>query len=90
MSNVLQVKVEEHDVKLHLKAEPVEISTKSYSVRELSKNKHFQYGSFLKTAKLTDSGVESYDVAAPEAVTSFSSLTDEELFVACGGRTAHK
>jgi hypothetical protein len=89
-ANNINVKVEEHDVKLHLKAEPVEISTKSYSVRELSKNKHFQYGSFLKTAKLTDSGVQSYNVAAPEAVTSFSSLTDEELFVACGGRTAHK
>lgn len=71
----------------------VEISTKSYSVRELKKNKNLEYGSFVKTAKLTAGGTENL-VTTPfvgqEPLKVFQGLTDEELFAACGGRTAHK
>ncbi|KAJ8946797.1 hypothetical protein NQ314_008781 [Rhamnusium bicolor] len=43
--------------------------------------------------RLTESGIENYNVSpikAPEPLSSFQVLTDDELFAACGGRTAHK
>jgi len=52
-----------------------------------------EYGSFIKTAKLTDGGTENYNVTPMldiEPLKSFQGLTDEELFAACEGRTAHK
>lgn len=82
--------MDQDEVKLHLKEESVEITTKSYSLKDLKKNKHLEYGSFLKTAKLTESGVQSYNVVPLDQIPSCSSLTDDELFAACGGRTAHK
>ena len=84
------MKLDKDAIKLELREEPVEISTKSYSLKDLKKNKNFEYGSFLKTAKLSGSEVESYNVAPQEPVMSFTPLTDDELFAACGGRTAHK
>lgn len=82
--------------------EAVEISTKGYSAKKLKKAKAQQrnegagavYEHFLKSALLTQDGGE---VASTErikvddiAVTKVNVLTDEELFKACGGRTAHK
>ncbi|XP_044266062.1 G patch domain-containing protein 4 [Tribolium madens] len=86
----INVKVDQDEVKLHLKEESVEITTKNYSLKELKKNKHLEYGSFLKSAKLTGREVETYNVTPIEKFASCSSLTDDELFAACGGRTAHK
>ncbi|KAH8232388.1 hypothetical protein KR032_005349 [Drosophila birchii] len=79
----------------------VEISTKAYSARKLKKAKEQHasdgkstYDNFLQTALLTQGGgeVENTERIRVEdiAVTKVSVLTDEELFKACGGRTAHK
>lgn len=103
-SNVT-VKVEQNgEVSAARKAgeDAVEISTKGYSAQKLKKAKAQQrnegagavYEHFLKSALLTQDGGE---VANTErirvddiAVTKVNVLTDEELFKACGGRTAHK
>ncbi|ALC48039.1 CG15561 [Drosophila busckii] len=82
--------------------EAVEISTKGYSARKLKKAKDQHSGAnggavyehFLQSALLTqDEGevtntdrIKSEDIA----VSTVNVLTDEELFKACGGRTAHK
>ncbi|XP_023015962.2 uncharacterized protein [Leptinotarsa decemlineata] len=81
-----------NEVKMKIKSEDsVEISTKSYSVKELKKNKNLEYGSFLKTAKLKGNTEEQYDTPKIyKNTTEFKPLTDDELFAACGGRTAHK
>lgn len=74
--------------------ESVEITTKEYSVRKLKKRKHDSYDNFLSSATLDNTGNE---IANPDKihtkdieVTAYKPLTDEELFAACGGRTAHK
>ncbi|CAG9856827.1 unnamed protein product [Phyllotreta striolata] len=88
----IQIESGKNDVRVKLKSKgSVEITTKDYSVKDFKKNSHLEYGSFLKTAKLTGSSVEQYDVPSiSEPKTSFQAMTDEELFAACGGRTAHK
>ncbi|EDV90804.1 G patch domain-containing protein 4 [Drosophila grimshawi] len=80
----------------------VEISTKGYSTRKLNKAKDHQrnaengvvYEHFLKSALLTQSGDEVANTERIKgddiAVSHVNVLTDEELFKACGGRTAHK
>ncbi|TDG52327.1 hypothetical protein AWZ03_001157 [Drosophila navojoa] len=82
--------------------EAVEISTKGYSARKLKKAKEQQkdsysgavYGNFLKSALLTQEGgeVDNEERIKVEdiAVAKVQVLTDEQLFQACGGRTAHK
>lgn len=74
----------------------VDISTSSINFKKMKK-KHGKlagFGTFIKTATLTNTGRESanmdqvnIDEFRHETV---KSLTDEELFAACGGRTAHK
>ncbi|KAH8407076.1 hypothetical protein KR222_005681 [Zaprionus bogoriensis] len=103
-SNVT-VKVEQNgEVSTSRKAgeEAVEISTKGYSARKLKQAKEQQrvagdgavYEHFLKSALLTQDGGEVANQerikAEDIAVTTVSVLTDEQLFEACGGRTAHK
>ncbi|XP_050298862.1 G patch domain-containing protein 4 isoform X2 [Anthonomus grandis grandis] len=81
------------DVKMTVKdKDAVEISTKTYSVKNLKRNTSLEYGSFIKTAKLTQGGTENYSVPVveSEALKSYQGLTDDDLFAACGGRTAHK
>ncbi|KAM8705354.1 hypothetical protein ACLKA7_009769 [Drosophila subpalustris] len=80
----------------------VEISTKGYSARKLKKAKDQQrdaeggavYEHFLKSALLTQDGGEviNSERIKPEdiAVSKVHFMTDDELFKACGGRTAHK
>ncbi|EDW59024.1 G patch domain-containing protein 4 [Drosophila virilis] len=80
----------------------VEISTKGYSARKLKRAKDHQsksdggavYEHFLKSAMLTQDGGEVANAERIKtediAVTKVHVLTDEELFQACGGRTAHK
>lgn len=53
------------------------------------------YGSFIKTSKLTQNGTEDLEMKTEDSANTsehsfFKVLTDEELFSACGGRTAHK
>lgn len=74
----------------------VDISTSSINYKKMKKKhgKTSGFGSFIKTATLTNTGTEDaidgqvnldefrHDTVKP--------LTDEELFAACGGRTAHK
>ncbi|KAL3287685.1 hypothetical protein HHI36_002152 [Cryptolaemus montrouzieri] len=85
----IDVQVEDETVNLALKSEPIEITTKNYSLKKNDKNA--LYGSFLKTSKLTNKGIEDYGLPIiNENPKKFTELTDEELFAACGGRTAHK
>lgn len=70
----------------------IDISNRSY-LREFQKrNVNLEYGSFLKTAKLTQNGTINYDIPniLEPVKPKMRCLTDEELFAACGGRTAHK
>lgn len=78
---------------MHVKdVDAVEISTKNYSLKDLKKNTNLEYGSFIKTAKLTEAGTKNFAIPAleTEPLKSYQGLTDDELFAACGGRTAHK
>ncbi|XP_011191388.1 G patch domain-containing protein 4 [Zeugodacus cucurbitae] len=87
-------------VDLKNKDESVEISTKEYSVKKLKKAKDQsskadkRYDNFLQSATLTKSGDEIENpnkiAVADISVKKYKTLTDEELFRACGGRTAHK
>ncbi|KAJ8916832.1 hypothetical protein NQ315_005839, partial [Exocentrus adspersus] len=85
---------DENQVKMRVKsADVVEITTKNYSLKRLKKTSHLEYGSFLKTEQLSESGTHRYQTdpfEELEPLKTFRSLTDEELFAACGGRTAHK
>lgn len=86
-----QVKVRNDHVKIKRKSDPIEITTRNYSISKDDRNG--LYGTFLKTSKLTSEGIEEYNTAsiveeAPKK--KFEAMTDEELFAACGGRTAHK
>lgn len=74
----------------------VDISTSSINFKKMKKKhgKMAGFGSFIKTATLTNLGKEA---AVEEQVNleefrhaTVKPLTDEELFAACGGRTAHK
>uniref|UniRef100_A0A0K8UXT1 G patch domain-containing protein 4 n=1 Tax=Bactrocera latifrons TaxID=174628 RepID=A0A0K8UXT1_BACLA len=87
-------------VDLKNKDESVEITTKEYSVKKLKKAKDqscpsdTRYDNFLQSATLTKSGDEIENpnkiAVADISVKKYKPLTDEELFRACGGRTAHK
>lgn len=76
----------------------VEITTKTYSLKDLkNKNKTVEYqGTFIKAAKLTETGLvtlsqSSDNEEVPEkSLPKLKVMTDDELFAACGGRTAHK
>lgn len=83
----------------------VEISTKGYSLKKLKKAKKSRdsnkkqmsessYNNFLQAATLTNTGGEIVNPDRIETsdieVSKVKVLTDEELFKACGGRTAHK
>lgn len=93
------------EVKLKSKDNEVEISTKSYSIKKLkrAKNKNRNsldsngsksYDNFIASATLVSSNCEvripnKIDVGSIE-YGEMKILTDEELFKACKGRTAHK
>ncbi|XP_055843503.1 G patch domain-containing protein 4 [Episyrphus balteatus] len=74
--------------------ESVEITTKEYSTRKLKKKTVGSYDNFLSSATLINTGDEvanPFKIDTKEIeVSSYKPLTDEELFAACGGRTAHK
>ncbi|CAH1980392.1 unnamed protein product [Acanthoscelides obtectus] len=97
-ANNIDVEANNDEVKMKLKSnEPLEISTRGYSSKK--KKDGMKYGSFMKVSKLTQNGIERYGLldedpepsSSTKAVNNpFLPLTDEELFAACGGRTAHK
>lgn len=100
-ANNVDVKQDGEQVQMNLKNadDGVEISTKSYSMKKLKKAKQNReveksYDNFLQAATLTNQGdeIENPDKIATDdiEVTKVKFLTDEELFKACGGRTAHK
>lgn len=76
----------------------VEISNKSYSVKKLKQKTadgKANYGGFLKASTLlTNVGreeeIEGHVQTEDIEFKAAKVLTDEELFAACGGRTAHK
>ncbi|XP_066137787.1 G patch domain-containing protein 4 [Euwallacea fornicatus] len=90
-ANNLKIKVEGDGVKMSFK-DSVEITTKPYSTLALKKDVNLEYGSFVKTSKLTAQGTQTYSVPIleTEPLKPYRGLTDEELFAACGGRTCHK
>lgn len=54
-----------------------------------------KYCGSVKTSRLTESGTEDLDMKTEDSLEASENifakvLTDEELFLACGGRTAHK
>lgn len=74
----------------------VEITNKSFSLKKLKEsNTTLQYGSFLKSATLLanvgkEEEIEGHTSTNDIEIKPISVLTDEELFKACNGRTAHK
>uniref|UniRef100_A0A336KL33 G patch domain-containing protein 4 n=1 Tax=Culicoides sonorensis TaxID=179676 RepID=A0A336KL33_CULSO len=97
-SNNLNVEVQDKSIKITKKDEDgVEITNKSYSVKKLKeKSKDMTYGgTFLKAATLlADVGqekeIENHVKTEDIQVVAPKTLTDEELFAACGKLTAHK
>ncbi|KAL9894331.1 G patch domain-containing protein 4 [Glossina fuscipes] len=102
-SNVNVKQKDDGETEFDLINEGVEISTKGYSLEKLKKARRNQcpdntvsYGNFLQTATLKAGGgaIEvdhpgKINIADME-VAKVNIMTDEELFAACGGRTAHK
>lgn len=74
----------------------VDISTASINYKKMKKKhgKMAGFGTFVKTATLTNTGhedpVEEQVDLEEFRHNTVKPMTDEELFAACGGRTAHK
>lgn len=74
----------------------VEITNKSFSLKKLKKsNTTLQYGNFLKSATLLanvgqEQEIEGHVSTVDIEIKPLSVMSDEDLFKACGGRTAHK
>ncbi|CAH4029455.1 unnamed protein product [Pieris brassicae] len=69
-------------------------STWSYKKKNKTKSKEEYTNFFVRTSILTNGGVKTEDLEKSEDIKvnhgDVVKLTDEELFAACGGRTAHK
>lgn len=79
---------------INVKPDGVTISINNKN-NEKKKQKEGYKNRFIKTSKLTSSGHEEFVVnnnstSLPSTSKNFINLTDDELFAACGGRTAHK
>lgn len=76
--------------------EAVETSSKSHSKGKYkNKGTQLEYGTFVKTEKLMPHGVVELNnpfrnLGMDDTLPKPRVLTDEELFAACGKRTAHK
>lgn len=95
-SNV-NVNTDSSNVTLSVKdKDAVEITTRKVDIKKLRKKHNMEYGSFLKTSTLENGKMlpdenlrgSALDEVLHEA--PVPELTDEQLFEACGGRTAHK
>ncbi|KAI4467652.1 g patch domain containing protein [Holotrichia oblita] len=94
LNNIEVANKSKDEVAVNLKnKESIDITSKSYLKELKRQNVNLEYGSFLKTAKLTSKGTVNYgtsNLLETKLETKIPTLTDEELFAACGGRTAHK
>lgn len=88
-NNGVSVKVIDEDM--------VDITTKKTSLKALKKHNKLHYNNFLKTSTLLNDGKVIKDnnddltiLDELEKKIDYTQLTDEDLFKACGGRTAHK
>lgn len=74
----------------------VEITNKSFSLKKLREsNTSLQYGNFLKSATLLanigkEEEIDGHLSTVDIEIKPLNVLSDEDLFKACGGRTAHK
>ncbi|XP_046743004.1 G patch domain-containing protein 4 [Diprion similis] len=93
------ISVESNDQGISMKVideDTVDITTKKSSLKALKKNHKLQYGNFLKTSTLLNDGkvmeenTPHINIATNDKKMNHVELTDEDLFKACGGRTAHK
>lgn len=86
----IDIEVDNNQVKMKVNSDKsFEISNKHVSFEI---NNRLEYGSFIRTSKLTGHSVHHFD-NVPQVCHdphNFQALTDEEIFAACGGRTAHK
>ena len=96
-SNVNVKKSENGNMKMDLHdKEGVEITNKSFSLKKLKdSNTSLQYGSFLKSATLlanvgTEQEIKGHVSTNDIEIKPIQVLSDEDLFKACNGRTAHK
>ncbi len=70
-----------------------EVAVRSREKRKKKEQKSGAYGRFVKTATLRSGRLEqeeAKDEEQDEKLPKRARLTDEELFKACGGLTAHK
>lgn len=70
-------------------------SNKTFGInnkRNFEPRKKHEYCSFIKTSKLSGNTLYNFDKVPQvyESTHTFQTLTDEELFAVCGGRTVHK
>lgn len=85
----------ESSVKLQLNAKKsVNISTKQYLINSDKESSSLERG-FVKKSKLTRNGLVdiemgSNDILEATVAPPVQALSDEQLFAACSGRTAHK
>lgn len=74
-------------------ADALRISTSQYTMENGERKNDLRYGNFLKTCTLNN-GQTTPEENAPEGKKETrrigEELSDEQLFAACGGRTAHK
>lgn len=90
----IQVSATEDGVAVKLQHESIDITTTKYAAKAV-KNP-LEYGTFLKTSTLTQGQmvrITENKLEVPEQddpVANSQSLTDDDLFRICGGRTAHK
>lgn len=84
-------KSEDVVVKLKNKELLNEIKSKKRSKKD--KDENIAYGTFMKKSVLTQTGIVKIGEDCSDEETKpvkINVLSDEELFAACGGRTAHK
>lgn len=96
-SNVNVQKSESGKIKVDLNDKNgVEITNKSFSMKKLKESKGtLQYGSFLKSATLLanvgkEEEINDHIKTSDIEIRPITVLSDEDLFKACNGRTAHK
>lgn len=86
----VNVQVNDNQIRMQLNSKKsIDITNKRICFENY---KGLEYGSFIKTEKLTGTRIHHFD-KVPEntySTNNFQALTDDELFAACGGRTAHK
>lgn len=98
-SNNITVDTKANGVKMNIKdknAVDIKTSKSELNLEKIKREQDLQYGSFIKTSTLENGKVtkdpdymeEKFE--SSEKISQQFMLNDEDLFKACGGRTAHK